>query len=69
MSYRYDPPILSYAKYRFVCDQCNWTTQSHELLSQAARELATHNGAHDPIKPDTPAPIKPSQVLALIRNK
>jgi len=68
MTYRHDPPILSHAKYRFTCDHCTWQTDSYELLSQAARALAAHNRAHDPIKSDTPPPIKPSQVLDNLRK-
>lgn len=67
MTYRYEPSILTYAKYRFVCDHCLWDTGDHELLSDATRALAGHYGAHEKQTIDTPPPIKPSQILDNVR--
>lgn len=66
--FHHDPPILSYARFRYVCDHCDWDTGDHERLSQAILKLNDHRGAHDPKPTPRPAPKKISEILDNVRK-
>ena len=61
--------ILTYEPYWYECDTCGYVTGSHEKLSQVMFEVAAHRKEwHKPVYRDVPAPMKPSQVLAQLRE-
>jgi hypothetical protein len=51
--------ILTYKKWRAVCDACDWSSDNFEFLSEIAVVMAEHQVAHRPAPKLKPFPEPP----------
>lgn len=69
MTMHVETDILTYKKWRAVCDDCEWSSPNFEFLSEIAWHMANHKTtAHQPVPVHRPAPPKLSEVISLTRK-